>query len=141
VTRYPFYFRLILMACILSWGTLKVFPRQPWHFILLSVAAGLSIWGFVLMYLHRTGKSSWNGPNWGEGFRAWPGSKRVLRVLSVICTFTIPILVLMNRRIGLTDGQLGFTCGLLFGISIVTFKFRKSGSACCLPEETPTTQQ
>ena len=141
MTRYPFYFRLILLACILAWATLMVFPHRPWHLILLAATVGTFVWGMVLMYLHKTGKSYWNGPNWVERFRAWPGSKRVLRVLSVICTFTIPILVLMNRRIGLSDGQLGFTCGILLGISIATFKFRKPASACCLPEETPTTQQ
>ena len=139
--RYPFYFRLILMACILGCATLAVFPRQPWHFIFLATAGGLFIWGMVLMYPHKTGKSYWNGPIWVERFCAWPGSNRVLRVLSVVCTLIIPILVLMNRRIGLSDGELGFVCGVLFGISIATFRFRKPGSACCLPEETPTTQQ
>jgi hypothetical protein len=141
MTRYPFYFRLIVLACILSWATLMVIPQQPWHFILVIASAGLFVWGFILMYLRKTGKSYWNGPNWGERFLAWPRSKRVLRVLPVVCASMIPILVLMNRRMGLSDGQLGFACGVLLGISIVSFKFRKSGSACCLPEETPTTQQ
>ena len=141
MTRYPFYFRLILLACILSSATLITFSQQPWQLILLSTAAGLFLWGTVLMYLRKTGKSYWNGPNWGERFHAWPGSKRVLAVLSTVCTLTIPILVLTNRRIGLSGGQLGFACGILFGISIVTFKFRKPGSACCLPHEIPTTQQ
>jgi hypothetical protein len=141
MTRYPFYFRLILLACILSSATLITFSQQPWRLILLSTAAGLFLWGTVLMYLRKTGKSYWNGPNWGQRFHAWPGSKPVLAVFSTVCTLTIPMLVLMNRRIGLSDGQLGFACGILFGISIVMFKFRKSGSACCLPTEIPTTQQ
>lgn len=141
MTRYPFYFRLILLACVLSWATLMLFPQQPWHFMLLSAAAGLWIWGFVLMYLRKTGKSYWNGPNWGQRFQAWPGSKRVLAILPAICASMIPILFLLNRKMGLTDGQLGFACGALLGISIVSLKFRKSGSACCLPEEVSTTQQ
>jgi hypothetical protein len=139
--RYPFYFRLILVACILSWTTLMMFPQQPWHFLLLAAGAGLFIWGFVLMYLHKTGKSYWNGPNWGARFHAWPGSKRLLAAIPGLCAALIPTLILLNRRWGLTDGQIGFTCGALLGISIASLKFRKSASACCLPEETPTTQQ
>ncbi len=141
MTRYPFYFRLILLACILSSATLLEVPQQPWHFILLSAAAGLFIWGFVLMYLRKTGKSYWNGPSWGERFRAWPGSKRVLAVFPAVSASMIPILFLWNRKLGMTDGQLGFTCGILLGISIVSLKFRKSGSVCCQPEQAPTTQQ
>lgn len=141
MARYPFYFRLILLACILSWATLMVFPGQPWHFILLTAGAGLFIWGFVLMYLRKTGKSYWDGPNWCERFQAWPGSKRVMTVFPAVCASMIPILYLLNRRLGMTDGQLGFACGALLGISIVSLKFRKSGSACCQPEQTPTTQQ
>ncbi|MES2219717.1 MAG: hypothetical protein V4587_01980 [Acidobacteriota bacterium] len=139
--RYPLYFRLILLACILSWATLMVFPAQPWHFLLLAAGAGLFIWGLVLLYLHRTGKSFWNGPNWGERFHAWPGSKRVLAVLPAVCASMIPILVLMNRRMGLSDGQIGFACGVLLGVSFVSLKFRKSANACCLPQETRSTQQ
>jgi hypothetical protein len=139
MNRYPFYFRLILVACILAWATLMVFPHRPWHLVLFAATAGTFIWGMVLMYLHKTGKSYWNGPNWGERFLAWPGSKRVLAVLPAVCASMIPILVLMNRRIGLSDSQLGFACGALLGIAIASFKFRKSGSSCCLPEETPTT--
>ena len=51
MTRYPFYFRLILLACILSSATLITFSQQPWRLILLSTAAGLFLWGTVLMYL------------------------------------------------------------------------------------------
>jgi carbon starvation protein CstA len=141
MTRYPFYFRLILVACILAWATLIEIHHQPWHTILLSATVGTFICGVVLMYRHKTGKSYWNGPNWVEQFHAWPGSKRLLRVLSAVCASMIPILVLMNRRIGLSDSQLGFACGVLLGIAIASFKFRKPGSACCLPEETPTPQQ
>ncbi|HTU50118.1 MAG TPA: hypothetical protein VMF56_05965 [Acidobacteriaceae bacterium] len=139
--RYPFYFRLILLACVLSSTTLTTFSHQPWRVILLSAATGLLIWGFVLMYLRKTGISYWNGPNWGERFRAWPGLKHVLTVFPAVCASMIPILFLLNRKMGLTGGQLGFACGVLLGISIVSLKFRKSGSACCLPTETPTTQQ
>jgi peptidoglycan biosynthesis protein MviN/MurJ (putative lipid II flippase) len=141
MTRYPFYFRLILLACILSWATPLVFPQQPWHFILLSAAAGLCIWGMILMYLRKTEKSHWNGPNWGKRFQAWAGSKRVLAVFPAVCASMIPILFLLNRKLGLTHGQLGFTCGALLGISIVSLKFRKSGTAGCAPEEAPSTQQ
>ena len=139
--RYPFYFRLILVAGILSWATLMMIHQQPWHLILLSASIALFVWGLVLMVLRKTGKSYWNGPNWGERFLAWPGSKRVLAVLPAVCASMIPILVLMNRRMGLSDSHIGFLCGALLGISIASFKFRKSGGACCLPEETPTTQQ
>ncbi len=141
MTRHPFYFRLILLACMLSSATLTPFAHQPWRFIFLSAAAGLFIWGLVLMYLRKTGKSYWNGPNWGTRFQAWPGSKRFLTIVPGICAALIPALFLLNRKLGLTDGQLGFACGLLLGFSIVALKIRKSGSACCLPEETPTTQQ
>ena len=141
MNHYPFYFRLILLACVLSGAALMVFPQQPWHFILLTAGAGLFIWGFVLMYLRKTGKSYWNGPNWGERFREWPGSKRVLAVFPAVCASMIPILFLLNRKLGMTDGQLGFVGGALLGISIVSLKFRKSERACCLPDEAPTTQQ
>ena len=141
MTHYPFYFRLILMACVLGWATLAIFPQQPWHFLLLTTAASLFVWGMVLLYLRKTGKSYWDGPSWGERFRACPGSKRVLALLPAVCASMIPILYLLNRRFGLTDGQLGFACGALLGISIVALKFRKSGSTCCLPEEISTTQQ
>ena len=88
------------------------------------------------MYLHKTGEILLEWTKVGRTLPRVAGIEtRVGRVLSVICTFTIPILVLMNRRIGLSDGQLGFTCGILLGISIATFKFRKPASACCLPEE------
>jgi len=109
--------------------------------ILLAATAGTFIWGMILMYLNKTGKSYWIGPNWGERFHAWPGSKRVLAVLPTVCAAMIPILVLMDREIGLSDGQIGFACGVLLGVSIVSLKFRKSGRACCLPGEISTTQQ
>ena len=141
MTSYPFYFRLILLACILSSTALLEFPKQPWHFILLTAGAGLFIWGFVLIYLRKTGKSYWNGPNCGERFQSWSGSKRVLAVFPAVCASMIPILFLLNRNLRMTDGQLGFACGILLGISIVSLKFRKSGSACCLPEEAANTQQ
>ena len=141
MTRYPFYLRLVLLACILSSATVIAFPQQPWHLILLSAAAGLFVWGMVLMVLRKTGKSYWNGPNWGERFQAWPGSKRVLAVFPAVCASMIPILFLLNRKLGLTDNQLGFACGAVLGISIVALKFRKFGSACCLPEKAPSTQQ
>ena len=47
MTRYPFYFRLILLACILAWATLMVFPHRPWHLILLAATVGTFIWGLV----------------------------------------------------------------------------------------------
>lgn len=50
MTHYPFYFRLILMACVLGWATLAIFPQQPWHFLLLTTAASLFVWGMVLLY-------------------------------------------------------------------------------------------
>src|SRR5665213_3575016 len=106
MTRYPFYFRLILVAGILSSATLITFSHQPWRLIFLSLPAGLFVWGMILLYLRKTGKSYWDGPNWGERFQAWPGSNRVLAVLPGICAALIPALFLLNRQLGLSDGQL-----------------------------------
>jgi hypothetical protein len=139
--RYSYDFRLILMAGILSSLTLIVFPEGPFHLMLILLASGLFVSGVVLMYLRRTGRTNWNGPNWGQRFQAWPPSKRVLTVFPAVCASMIPILFLLNRKLGLTGGQVAFACGILLGFSTVALKFRKSGSACCLPEETPTTQQ
>ncbi|MHB2007933.1 MAG: hypothetical protein ACYCOX_07780 [Acidobacteriaceae bacterium] len=141
MTRYPFYFRLILLACILSSLTLIVFPKGPFHLMLEFLASGLFVSGVVLMYLRKTGRTNWNGPNWGQRFHTWPGSKRVLTVFPAICASMVPILFSLHRKLGLTDGHLGLACGILLGCSIVALKFRKSGSACCLPEEASTTQQ
>lgn len=72
---------------------------------------------------------------------AGTGSNRVLAVFPGTCASLIPILYLLNRKLGLTHGQLGFVCGVLLGILIVALKFRKLGNACCLPEKAPATQQ
>jgi len=139
--RYSYDFRLILMAGILSSLTLIVFPKGPFHLMLEFLAAGLFVSGVVMMYLRKTGRTNWNGPSWGRKLRASPRSNRILAVVPALCAAWIPILFLLNRKLGLTDNQLGFACGAVLGISIVALKFRKFGSACCLPEKAPSTQQ
>lgn len=139
--RYSYDFRLILMAGILSSLTLIVFPKGSFHLMLEFLAAGLFVSGVVMMYLRKTGRTNWNGPSWGKKLRASPRSNRILAVFPAVCASMIPILFLLNRKLGLTDNQLGFACGAVLGISIVALKFRKFGSACCLPEKAPSTQQ
>ena len=138
MTRYPFHFRLILLACILSSLTLIVFPKGPFHLMLEFLAAGLLLSGTILMYLRKTGRANWNGPSWGRKLRASPRANRILAVVPGSCAALISALFLLNRMLGLTDPQLGFACGALLGISIASLKFRKSGGAWCLPEESPT---
>ena len=140
--RYPYYFRLILLACILPGIAHIEFQQQPWHSLILCIAAGLLVWGIVLMYLRKTGKSNWDGPNWGKKFHASPAFKRVLAVVPGICAALIPLLFIANRRWGPSDGQLGMACGVLLGISFVALICRKSkGRSCCGPLEMADTQQ
>lgn len=136
----PYYARLSFLAFMLLMVG-RYFPAEPWHTLLQCAGAGSLIWAIALMYLRKTGRSNWDGPNWGRRFQAWPGSKPILAIITGLCASMIPILFLLNRRLGLGDGQLAFLCGVLLGLSIVALKFRTSGSACCLLEKTPTTQQ
>lgn len=139
--RYPFYFRLFLLAFILPSVALQ-FPKQPWHTMIVCLAAVLFVSGMVLMYLRKTGRSNWDGPRWGEKLHASPAFERVLAIVPGICAALIPLLFLMNRRWGLSDGQLGRACGALLGISFVALICRKSkGRSCCAPLEMADTQQ
>ncbi|MGC1784014.1 MAG: hypothetical protein WA708_15945 [Acidobacteriaceae bacterium] len=138
----PYYARLSLLAFMLLLVS-RYFPAQPWHVVLQSTGIGVLIWAVVLLYLRKTGKSNWNGPNWGRKLRESPRLKRVLMLVPALCAAWIPILFLLNRRWGLSDGQLGFLCGVPLGISLVVLvtiksKGRRSG---CMPEETVPTQQ
>jgi carbon starvation protein CstA len=137
----PYYARLSFLAFMLLVVS-RYFPTPPWHGLLQCTGVGLLIWAIVLMYLRRTGRSNWNGPSWGGKLSASPKFKRVLIVVPALCAAWVPILFLLNRRWGLSDGQLGMTCGVLLGISLVSLKFRKSAASCCseLPEPLQTQQ-
>src|ERR1039458_7853239 len=103
----PYYARLSFLAFMLLIVS-RYFPAEPWHRLLQCAGVGSLICAIVLMYLRKTGKSYWDGPNGGQRFQAWPPSKRILTVLPAICASMIPILFPLNRKLGLTDGQLGF---------------------------------
>lgn len=127
---YPYYVRILLLACILPSVALQ-FRNQPWHTLILCIAAGLLIWGIVLMYLRKTGRSNWNGPNLGKKLRTSPRVKRLLPVVPALCAAWVPIIFMMNRRWGLTDGQLGVACGVVLGISFAVLVIVKSGGRNC----------
>jgi hypothetical protein len=133
----PYYARLSFLAFMLLVAG-RYFPAQPLHILLQSTGIGLLIWALVLLYLRRTGKSNWNGPNWGRKLRTSPKFKRVLMVVPALCAAWIPILFLLNHRWGLSDGQIGFACGVLVGISFVALvKMKSKSENCDGPIETP----
>ena len=137
----PYYARLSFLAFALL-VTSRYFPAQPWHSLLECVGVGLLVWAIVLMYLRKTGKTNWNGPNWGEKLRQSPRFKRMLGIVPALCAAWIPILFLLNRRWGLSDGEVGFLCGVPLGISLVALVLIKSKRATsCMPEKTVPTQQ
>jgi uncharacterized membrane protein YbhN (UPF0104 family) len=139
VKSYPYDVRVMLLACILPSVALQ-YRSQPWHAIILSVAAGLLIWGIVLMYLRKTGRSNWNGPSWGETLRTSPRARRLLPVVPALCAAWIPILLLFNRRWQLSDGQLGTACGVLLGIAFALLVMIKSKrNYCCEPHGAAST--
>src|ERR1035437_1974275 len=76
MTRYPFYFRLILVAGILSSARLLTFSHQPWRLIFLSLRAGLFVGEMILLYLQKRGKFYADGPNGGKRSQAGRGSNR-----------------------------------------------------------------
>jgi hypothetical protein len=140
--RYSYDVRLILMAGILSSLALFVFPKGPFHVFLDCLVIVLFASGLVLMYLRKTGKSNWNGPNWGKRLQTSPALKRVLVVVPALCAAFVPILFLMNRSWGLSDQQLGMACGVLVGISFsVLVKIKSKSQSCCRPLEDIPTQQ
>ncbi len=139
--RYSYDVRLMLLACSLPAAALS-FPKQPWHFLVLALAAGLFTWGVVLRYLRRTGRSTWNGPVCARNFQQSRASKRVLTVLPAICAALIAVLLLFHRNSGLSDGALGLACGILLGISLVALVMvRSRAKSCCGPLDSPHTQQ
>jgi hypothetical protein len=137
----PYYARLSFLAFMLLVVS-RYFPAQPWHGLLQCTGIGLLIWAIVLMYLRRTGRSNWNGPNWGGKLRASPKFKRVLVIVPALCASWVPILFLLNRRWHLSDGQLGLACGVPLGISLAVLVMIKSKDrGCCgAVEEIPTQQ-
>ncbi len=140
--RYPYYFRLILLACILPGIAHIKFPQQPWHTLILCLAAFLFVSGMVLMYLRKTGRSNWDGPRWGKKLHASPASRRVLTVVPGICAALIPLLFIANRSWGWSGEHLALACGVLVGISAGSLICRKSqGRGCCEPLELADTQQ
>lgn len=139
--RYPYYLRMSLLACILPSVAMEI-RRAPWHNLILSIAAGLLLWGIVLMYLRRTGRSDWNGPKWGKKLRTSPRFSRVLAIVPVLCAAWVPLLILLNRRWGLSDGQLGMACGVPLGISLAVLVIIKSKhTSCCDPLEPVAAKQ
>jgi hypothetical protein len=140
--RYPYPIRLILMAGILSPAAIIVFPKGPLHVILECFAITLFGSGVVLLYLRKTGRVTWNGPNWGAKLQASPAGRRVLRAIPALCAAWIPILLLFNRRWGLSDAELAGACGVLLGISFaVLVKIKSRGGVCCEPFPEAHTQQ
>ena len=136
---YPFYIRLFILAAILPSLALLVFPRQPWHNLLLAADVALLAWGLVLMYLRKTGRTNWDGPAWGKSLQESPRSRRLAAVAPGICAAFIPILFLFNRRWGLNNDQLGFACGVLLGISLLcVVKLLRSKSSRTGLEAVPT---
>lgn len=142
MNRYSYPVRLILMAGILSSSAIIAFPKGPVHLMLLGLMLALLGSGLVLLYLQKTERTTWNGPNWGPRLKASPTGRRVLTVIPALCAATIPILLLFNNRWGLSDHQLGGACGVLLGISCATIVVLKSKrSICCEPLPEPQTQQ
>lgn len=130
---YPYYVRLILLACILPSLALQL-RSQPWHAHILTAAVGLLVWDIVLMYLRKTGRSTWNGPSWGKKLRTSPRARRFLPIVPALCATSIAVLLLFNGRWQLSDGQLGMASGVPLGISLAVLVMIKSkGNYCCEP--------
>jgi hypothetical protein len=140
--RYSYDVRLILMAGILSSLALIEYPKGPFHVFLDCLVTVLLASGLVLMYLRKTGKSNWNGPNWGKRLQSSSALKRVLVLVPALCAALVPILFLMNGSWALSDKQLGIACGVLVGISFsVLVKMKSKRESCCGPVEDVPTQQ
>ena len=137
----PYYARLSFLAFMLLVAT-RYFPAQPWHVLLQSTGIGVLVWALVLLCLQKTGKTNWNGPNWGRKLRESPRLKRILILVPALCAALVPALFLLNRRWGFSGGQLGFACGVLLGISLLSLKLHISkGTLCERPLEMVDTQQ
>lgn len=143
-TRNAYYIRLCLAAVVLSMVANEFIARGPLRVAVNVLAVALFIGGLVLVYLLETGRSAWNGPTWATILLSSEKSHRVLIMVPVLCAATIPVLILLNRRWGLSDTQIGFACGVLLGISLtMTFKLRSRGSDCAAiadPEEQSGTE-
>jgi hypothetical protein len=140
--RYPYPVRLILLAGILSSTAIIVFPKGLFHVMLMGLVIALLASGLVLLYLQKTGRMTWNGPNWGAKLHASPIGRRFLIVIPALCAAAIPMLFLFNRRWGLSDAQVSGACGVLLGISFVmVFKLRSKASLCCDSLQDSQTQQ
>ena len=137
----PYYVRLSFLAFMLLIAS-RYFPAEPLHVLVQCTGCALLIWALVLMVLRKTGKSQWDGPNWATKLRSSARFRRVLAVVPALCAACIPILFLLNRRWGLSNGQLGFACGVLLGIAFVALIAMKSkNKSCCGPTEILQTQQ
>lgn len=142
MNRYSYGTRLILMASILSCLALTVFAHERYHWMLDSFAIVLFVSGITVLYLQKTGRIKWNGPNWGARLNSSPAGRRVLMVIPMLCAAAIPILLLLNRRWGLSDAQVSGACGALLGISFVMVaKLRSRTGLCCEPLPESQTQQ
>lgn len=129
-TRNAYYARLYLAAAILLLVANEMVPKGSWRLVANLFAIALLVAGLVLMYLIETGRSSWNGPKWGTVPLSSARASRRLIVVPALCAVAIPILILLNRRWGLSDAHIGFACGVLLGISLtVTVKLRSRSRA------------
>ena len=141
MNHYSYPVRLILMAAILSALSIVVFPDGRVHAWMLGLVVALLGSGFVLLYLQKSGRTTWNGPNWGARLNASPAGRRFLVVIPALCAAAIPVLLLFNRRWGLSDAQVGMACGVLFGVSFVMIFKLKSRRICYEPLQESQTQQ
>jgi hypothetical protein len=131
MTRNAYYIRLCLAAVVLSLVANDFVAKGPLRLAINVFAVVVLVAGFVLMYLLETGRSNWNGPKWGTVQLSSAKFRHVLIVVPMLCAMAIPVLILLNRRWGLSDAYIGFACGVLLGISLtVTFKLRSRGSDC-----------
>lgn len=131
--RYSYPARLLILAGILLSTAITVFPG-PEHKLLFVLAVSLMIAGLVLLYLRRTGKTTWNGPQWGRKLRTSPKYRRVLILLPVLFASLIPILFLLQHRLGMSDGQFAMSSGVLVGMSLSMLAVRSNGRFCCEPD-------
>lgn len=138
---YSYPIRLILMAAILSSLAIVVFPRGPMHVMLLGLMIALLGSGLILLYLQKTGRTTWNGPNWGAKLHASPTGRRILMVIPALFAAGIPVLLLFNSRWGISDVNLGLACGVLFGLSFVMIFKLKSRRLCYESPQDSQTQQ
>lgn len=136
----PYYARLSALAFLLLVVS-KYFPAQPWHALLQSAGVGLLIWALALMYLRKTGRSTWNGPSWGKTLQASPRARRFLPIVPALCAAWIPLFLLFNNRWQLSDGQLGIACGVPLGISFALLVLIKSKRNCCCDSGAAATHQ